>query len=216
MLAHQPTIGNRLAPPRFLAFCAVAAVAVPLAVARWGWSTGAMIGFDAAAATFLASVVPLLRTHQPEAMRRTATRNDANRAVMLALTLACTLAVLAVVGAELMASGSPPPIKSALVIATLALAWLFANTVYALHYAHVFYVAAAGGGDAGGLDFPECAAPDYTDFAYFAFTLGMTFQTSDVAIRTRALRRTVTLHALAAFVFNLGVVAFTINVLGGG
>jgi len=215
MLEHPSTIGNRIAPPRFLAFCGVLAVAVPLATLRWGWTSGTMIGFDAAAAVFLACTVPLLRTHAADAMRRAAARNDANRAVLLALTVVSTLAVLAAVGGELLARGSTSDAKATLVIATLALAWLFANTVYALHYAHVFYLARPDGGDAGGLDFPECPAPDYTDFAYFAFTLGMTFQTSDVAIRTRALRRTVTLHALAAFVFNLGVVAFTINVLGG-
>ncbi len=98
---------------------------------------------------------------------------------------------------------------------TLALCWLFANTVYATHYAPVYYSQTASGGDTAGLVFPGCTEPDYGDFIYFAFTLGMTFQTSDIAIENRRLRCTVTLHSLAAFVFNLGVVAFTINVLGG-
>lgn len=219
MATHQPTIGQRLAPSRFVAFCAVAAVAVPAVILRWGWSTGAMIGFETAAAVFLLSVVALLRTADVDAMRRAAERNDANRGTLLAITTACTLAVLgrmAAVGTELMAGGSTPPIRSVLVIGTLALAWLFANTVYGLHYAHVFYTHAAESGDAGGPDFPGCDEPDYTGFANFAFTLGMTLQTSDVAVRDRGLRRTVTLHALAALVFNLGVIAFTINVLGGG
>ncbi|WP_326525772.1 DUF1345 domain-containing protein [Sphingomonas sp.] len=215
MAPHQRSIGNRIAPARFLAFCAVAVIAVPIAVARTGWAAGIMIGFDIAAAVFLLSVLPLLRTSDAAAMRRTAARNDANRAMLLAITGATSIAVLAAVAGELAAEGRPTPMMIALVIGTLALSWLFANTVYALHYAHVFYTA-GGKGDEGGLDFPECDEPDYSDFAYFAFTLGMTFQTSDISITGRRMRRTATLHSMVAFVFNLGILAFTINVLGGG
>jgi uncharacterized membrane protein len=98
----------------------------------------------------------------------------------------------------------------------LVLTWLFSNIVYALHYAHLFYLDGADGGDAGGIDFPGCTTPDYWDFLYFSLTLGMTFQTSDVTISSRAVRRVVLGHSLAAFVFNLGIIAFTINVIGGG
>ncbi|WP_294300088.1 DUF1345 domain-containing protein [uncultured Sphingomonas sp.] len=217
MSAHQPAIGNRIAPVRFLTFCGVALVAVPLAILRFDWSTGTMIGFDVAAAVFLGSILPLLRTADSAAIRASAARNDANRPMLLAITAATSLAILAAVTGELIVKGALPPIKIALVLATLALSWLFANTVYALHYAHMFYRRDDdGGGDEGGLDFPGCKEPDYSDFLYFAFTLGMTFQTSDVSITDRSLRRTVTVHNLAAFVFNLGIVAFTINVLGGG
>ncbi|MBM3929289.1 MAG: DUF1345 domain-containing protein [Sphingomonadales bacterium] len=216
MSAHQPTIGNRIAPPRFLAFCGIALVAVPLAILASDWSTGTMIGFDIAAAAFLGSIIPLLRTADSTAIRASAVRNDANRPMMLAITAATSLAILAAVTGELIAKGALPPARIALVLATLALSWLFANTVYALHYAHIFYTRADDGGDTGGLDIPGCREPDYSDFLYFAFTLGMTFQTSDVSITDRGLRRTVTVHSLAAFVFNLGIVAFTINVLGGG
>ncbi len=208
-------MGNRIAPPRFLAFCFVAAIGIWLATARFGWSTGIMIGFDIAAVVFLLSTIPLLMTSDPQAIRETAKRNDANRAILLAITGATSLAILAAVVGELAAKGGLPPQRIALVIGTLALCWLFANTVYATHYAHVYYSEDSGGGDTGGLAFPGCTEPDYGDFIYFAFTLGMTFQTSDIAIENRRLRRTVTLHSLAAFVFNLGVVAFTINVLGG-
>ena len=104
-----------------------------------------------------------------------------------------------------------------LVVTTLALSWLFSNMVYAMHYAHLFYSADDDGeGDAGGIDFPGCKEPDYWDFLYFSATLGMTFQTSDVSITSRRIRRVVLGQCLAAFVFNLGVIAFTINVLGGG
>ena len=216
MPSHQQTIGNRLAPPRFLVFLALAAIAVPLAISRMGWAAGTMIGFDIAAAVFLVSIIPLLAKSDADAMRDASQRNDANRAMLLVITGATSLAILAAVVGELSARGSPPPLTIALVIGTLALSWLFANTVYALHYAHRFYERGKDSGDAAGLSFPKCDEPDYWDFLYFAFTLGMTFQTSDVSIEDRGLRRTATLHSLAAFVFNLGILAFTINVLGGG
>jgi uncharacterized membrane protein len=111
-------------------------------------------------------------------------------------------------------SGQWPPI--ALLVGTLLLVWAFANSIYALHYAHAFYATDEdSGSDTGGIDFPETPTPDYWDFAYFSFTLGMTFQTSDVAITSGSIRKVALLHCFAAFVFNIGVIAFTINVLGG-
>ena len=103
-----------------------------------------------------------------------------------------------------------------MLIATLLLIWVFANTVFTLHYAHAWYLPdARTGGDAGGLAFPDTETPTYGDFAYFAFTLGMTFQTSDVAITGAKLRHAVLLHSFGAFLFNIGVIAFAINVIGG-
>ena len=96
-----------------------------------------------------------------------------------------------------------------LVVATLALSWLFSNTVYALHYAHIYYIKDDDGeGDHKGVAIPNADEPDYWDFLYFAYTLGMTFQTSDVEICSRHIRRVVTFHCLLAFVFNIGVIAF--------
>ena len=92
----------------------------------------------------------------------------------------------------------------------------FANSVYALHYAHVYYTRnAETDGDLGGIDFPGTKAPAYDDFLYFAFTLGMTFQTSDTNITASGIRRVALLHSFAAFLFSIGLIAFTINVIGG-
>jgi uncharacterized membrane protein len=216
MGTDQPGIGNRLAPPRFLLFCAIALVAVPAAIASSGWAQGVMIGFDLAALVFLAAVAPLLRESDAEAMRRASRRNDANRVMLLVITAATTIAVLAAVVAELMVSGGPKAPTLALVVATLLISWVFGNVVFALHYAHLFYLADDGSKDSGGLDFPGTEEPGYWDFVYFAFTLGMTFQTSDTAVTATRMRRVAIGHSMIAFVFNLGVVAFTINVLGSG
>jgi uncharacterized membrane protein len=204
-------IGNRIAPARFLLF-ALGVVVVTTAASFAGLPNGRalMIGFDAASFGFLISLWPLLGDRS-DAMRRRAIRNDANRAGLLALTTLVTLVILVAVANEIGRRASGP--GTVLVIATLALAWLFSNTAYALHYAHLYYTR-DDGADAAGLAFPGEDEPDYWDFAYFAFTLGMTFQTSDVTIGSRAMRRVVIGHCLAAFVFNLGVLAFTINVLG--
>ena len=203
-------LGKTIAPPRFIAFVVAAIAATFVAHGYFEWSKAAMmIGFDVGAALFLILVGPMLfRDEDADAMRQHTRDNDANRAILLAISTIVMLVVMITVTLELGGKNEPDTI---LIIATLALAWLFANTVYALHYAHVYYIE----GSKGGLDFPGEDDPDYSDFIYFAFTLGMTFQTSDTAIQTRRLRRIVTIHSFAAFVFNIGVLAFTINVLGG-
>jgi uncharacterized membrane protein len=123
--------------------------------------------------------------------------------------------ILAAVSSEMIQKGDPKGRDIALIIGTLGLAWLFSNVVYALHYAHLFYTN-AGGKDARGIEFPQTPEPNYWDFIYFATCLGMTFQVSDMYITSSQLRKVVMFHCLAAFVFNLGILAFTINVLGGG
>lgn len=214
MARSKSGIGNRIAPARFVAFLLIALVAMPVGTGALGWQRGVMAGFDISAVIFLLSCASFLRDSNVDSIRTAAARNDANRALLLGLTLAVTLVILVAVGAELGSGQKPSMIDSAVVIATLILAWLFSNTVYALHYAHLFYSSDKMGKDSGGIDFPGEDDPDYGDFLYFAFTLGMTFQTSDTRITNRRVRRVATLHCLAAFIFDLGVIAFTINVLG--
>lgn len=205
------TLGQRVAPPRFLAFVAILVAGSVLGWQPLGTARALLVAFDVAAAAFLLSLVPLLRADQSAAsMQRRATENDANRGLLLVVATTVVLAVLGVVYLEVSTPGRP---SVPLVIGTLALAWLFANTVYALHYAHRYYDA----DPPGGLGFPGSpAAPGYWDFLYFAFTMGMTFQTSDTTVETPAMRRIVLGHGVAAFAFNIGVLAFTINTLGGG
>ena len=212
MTADARGIGNRIAPARYLGFIALFAAGGAVA-GRWLTAgESVMLGFDIAALTFLASLWPLFDDEAAD-IRARAKANDANRITLLAITGLVMLAILVAVGAEL--AGKPDKLAIALVIGTLVIAWVFSNTVYALHYAHLFYSSSGGKGDDGGIEFPGTAkTPDYWDFVYFAWTLGMTFQTSDVSISSRHVRRIVTFHCLAAFVFNLGVLAFTINVLG--
>lgn len=210
---HRRGIGNVVAPVRFIVFALASAAAIAVATPWLGLRHGVMAGFDAGAAVFLILCWPLLR-ESAEQMRVRACQNDANRVVLLLVTGAVSLVILAAVASELLQKDAPRTWSLVLVVGTLAMCWTFSNFVYALHYAHLFY-SEEEGADLGGLCFPETKEPNYWDFVYFAFCLGMTFQTSDVTVTDSRLRRVVTLHCVAAFVFNLGVIAFTINVLGG-
>ena len=210
-------LGQKIAPPRFILFTLLFVgglfVAIPRYALGLGWGRGTMSAFDVAAAVFLVAVSTLLRRGEAAQMRKAAAANDANRVGLLVLTGVTMVVILTSVAKEM--QGKTDVVGTALIIGTLVLAWLFSNTIYALHYAHLFYSDCDDDGkDAGGVDFPKCDEPDYWDFLYFSFTLGMTFQTSDVEISSRAVRRVVLGHCLAAFVFNIGVLAFTINVLG--
>jgi len=205
-------LGHTIAPPRFIVFLFLTVAGGLVASSRAGWAQAVLVGFDAGAVVFLLSCLTLLR-HDSNQMREAAARNDANRIVLLGVTgIVCTVILIAI-EVELGQRQQLHWPAIALIIATLLLAWLFSNMTYALHYAHLFY-SQADGHDAGGLDFPGEGDPDYYDFIYFAFTLGMTFQTSDIGVPGRSIRRTAILHCLAAFIFNLGVLAFTINILG--
>lgn len=208
-------LGKTIAPPRFIAFVVISVIAFGIAILSAGWPQAALIGFDIGAAAFLLSCIPLLG-HEADSMREAALRNDANRAGLLLIVAIVSLVVLVAIGVELADKDRMTALAIALIVGTLLIAWLFSNLIYALHYAHLFYSPKSGrGGDRGGIDFPSDDDPDYWDFIYFAFTLGMTFQTSDIAITARTIRRTVIAHCFAAFIFNIGVLAFTINILGG-
>jgi uncharacterized membrane protein len=99
-----------------------------------------------------------------------------------------------------------------LAAATILLSWLVTQVAFTFHYAHEFYRPEASHAPAGGLVFPEDDQPDYWDFFYFATSIGAASQTSDVMIRSKHLRRLVTLHAIIAFVFNATVLALAINI----
>lgn len=203
-----------LLPWRYALFVVLYVLSAPLAFVL-PWQAVVMGGFDLAALAFLATLPPLYR-HDEHSMRTHARTNDANRTMLLLITSLVMLAILVTVAVELHQRRAPSGLMLALVLATLCVAWLFSNIVYAMHYAFLYYSGSDDGSDRGGISFPgRDGSPDYWDFTYFAFTLGMTFQTSDTDISSAAVRKVALFHSLAAFVYNLGILAFTINVLGG-
>jgi uncharacterized membrane protein len=217
MAGMKAGIGNKIAPPHFILFVVLLVVGDGIGMSLLGLRHGLMAGFDVAAGLFMLSLMPILLKSDPASMRSQVERNDANRVVLLGITGAVMAVILVTVAAELIdqkAAGGGW--TKALIIVTLVLAWLFSNIVYTLHYAHLYYRRGKDGKDRGGIDFPGTPEPDYGDFIYFAFTLGMTFQTSDSNLTSGSMRSVVVCHCFAGFVYNIGVLAFTINVLGGG
>jgi uncharacterized membrane protein len=212
-MTRARTIGNRIAPARFLVLLALLAVAWITLVPAIGSERGFLAGFDIAALAFLISCAPLLGLGAA-ALREAAEKNDANRWMLLAISFVLTLVILAAITVQLAAAHSLGTIDKLLIVATLVLVWIFGNAVYALHYAHLYYSRDDGGKDSAGLKFPGASQPDMADFAYFAFTLGVAVQTADVAVTSPHIRRVVTVHCIAGFFFNLGVLALSINVLG--
>jgi uncharacterized membrane protein len=213
-MKRPKTIGNMIAPWRFIMFVAVLALGVLPASAWLGsYALGVIAAFDIAAMLFLVSCANLFTIRESAAIETIARENDANRTLLLLITL-IVIAVLLIAVASETVGKQPSMLTKALIIATLTLAWLFSNTSYALHYAHMAYVQPPSG--CAGFRFPGTAEPVYWDFVYFSFTCGMAFATSDVEVTEQRVRKVVTFHCLAAFAFNIGVLAFTVNLLASG
>jgi uncharacterized membrane protein len=213
-------LGRRIAPLRFLLFLALLVAGYFAYRAVWPdakWADAAAMAFDAAAVVFLVSLVPLLRDSSAEIIRDHAAKNDANRPLILVVTSLLTIVAMVAIAGELEGARRGEVASLVKLVGTLVLIWLFANSSYALHYAHAWYTRSEEtDGDMGGIDFPGTETPGYGEFVYFAFTLGMTFQTSDADITASGIRHVALLHSFFAFLFSIGVIAFTINVLGGG
>jgi len=203
---------NHMLPWRFAMFFALLALASAALLTQTAIARSLLVGFDVAAVAFLAACTPTLG-YAAKQLRAAAAANDANRVVLLIVSFVLSLVILAAIAGEL-SEGSLSIWDKALVAISLILVWLFGNAVYTLHYAHLFYTADDGGKDCAGLKFPNTPEPLMADFAYFAFTLGVAVQTSDVIITSPHIRKVATIHCVAGFFFNLGVLALTINILG--
>lgn len=215
MFAAVSTLLEKIAPWRFLMFFALLAFGIAFAVPASDGAHGILIAFDGAALAFLLSLIPTF-FDDAKRMRKVAHDNKANRVALLVLSFLITVVILVAVVSELAHADAMRPAEKAFIAASLVLVWLFANAVYALHYCHLFYTSDDHGKDCAGLNFPGTKLPLMRDFAYFSYTLGVAVQTSDVAITSPHIRAVVTVHCVAGFFFNLGVLALTINVLGSG
>jgi uncharacterized membrane protein len=198
---------------RLFACGAIGAVVVGVAfAANWRPETRLLTGWDVGVALYLALVFQMMgRSSTTHTMRRHAAEQDEGRLTMLVLTVAAALAslaaIFAVLGGSAGTAGNRPAANVALPAFTILLSWAFIHTIFALHYAHEFYDET----DGGGLAFPGDREPDYWDFVYFSFVIGMTSQVSDVAITSKLIRRTAAAHGVVSFVFNVALLALTIN-----
>ncbi len=176
------------------------------------WQVAPLLGWDVAMAVYVGWVWLGVGHLDAEATRRVATREDSSRAAAdLILILANVMNLVGVVlalfkAAEMSRLGAG--LINVAVVLSVALSWTAVHTVFALRYARLYY---EGG---GGIDFGG-EPPDYADFAYVAFTLGMTYQVSDTGLTSKILRRTALRHALLSYLFGVVIVATTINVIAG-
>ena len=175
-----------------------------------------LFSWDVGVASYLVLMhIALWRASVPQ-IRKRASEQDEGAYVILALSIAATLASMGAIVIELGGSKQAPQGEATLhvllAMTTIVLSWLFMHTIFSLHYAHEYY---GEGRDRqiGGLDFPGDEEPDYRDFLYFSLVIGMTSQTSDVNITSKIIRRMAALHGCLSFFFNLTVLALTVNMI---
>jgi uncharacterized membrane protein len=162
----------------------------------------------------------LMQQATSEKMRRHAQQEDAGRLVILSvITAAASISLFAIAFLLRHKTAAPNFIifHVILSIVTIVGSWLLMHTIFTLHYAHLYYGDHQTNSEcpAQGLDFPEDIEPDYWDFLYFSFVIGMTSQVSDVAVTSRTMRRLSLLHGVLSFFFNTSIVAMTINIIAG-
>lgn len=183
---------------------------------RMEWLTRVMLGWDFYCVCIMVLVGITWATMQPTQIRLLAKKQDSSRGVVFALVLIASLtslvAVLDLLGHK-RAWVLPRGTEAAIYLSGVALSWVLLHTVFTQRYAHAFYGDHPNNPDqqAGGLQIPGDVPPNYIDFAYFSFVIGMTFQVSDISITSPHIRKWVLLHGLLSFLFNTVIVALTIN-----
>lgn len=164
----------------------------------------------------------VISTSHPREVVKIAKLQDSSRSLLFAFIIVASLvSLVAIIFLLKSVKGVPEATKNAhilLAISAVGISWCLVHTVFALKYAHMFYDTSTDDGkplQGGGLEFPGTKEPDYLDFVYFAFVVGMTFQVSDVEISDRFIRRTCLVHGIISFAFNTAIVALSINVISG-
>jgi uncharacterized membrane protein len=204
----------RTRPRLFIAIAVGIIVAAILFLATdWRAATKLLIGWNVAVVLYLVLAAALVARSDVHRLKRRAANQDEGNLAILVLVVAAAIASLGAIFAELatQAGQTRQPGQLILATATVVLSWAFIHSIFALHYAHEFY---GEGRDRqkGGMSFPDDNEPDYWDFAYFAFTIGMCAQVSDVTVSSKSIRRTVLTHSIVSFLFNAALLALTVNI----
>ncbi len=179
---------------------------------RWiiSWNLGAL--------TYLALAWALITRADAKDTREHVLSQDTGNYVIFLLVVSAACASLVaigfVVGPTTKLASWPKAFNLGLAGIALISSWLLIHTVFTFHYARSFYEPVPRApGYAGGMDFPEDKTPDYIDFAYYSFVVGMTSQVSDVETMTRRVRRITLIHGILSFVFNITVLAMSVNIV---
>jgi uncharacterized membrane protein len=191
----------------------VGVVAGAGAAALMPWQAALLLGWTTTAVVFLVRVWVALLPQDAGSTARHATKEDDSRVAADAGILSASLISLVAVGLLLVkgarTGGFTEGVFTGVAVLSVVISWAVVHTIFALRYGHIYY-----GGD-GGMDFHGEADPTYRDFAYVAFTIGMTYQVSDTELTSRAMRAAVLRHALLSFLFGTAIIAMMINVVAG-
>jgi uncharacterized membrane protein len=181
-------------------------------------ATRIIVGWNAGAILYLILAAHMMFSSSHERMRLRALKQDDGKKTILALVVVSAVVCLGTIVLELSVAkdeqGHLRMVHIALAAVTVFTSWAFTQVMFALHYAHDYYMQVALG-HPGGLEFPGGHPPDYGDFLYFACVIGTSGQTADVSFASRSMRRTGLLHCVLAFFFNTTLVALTINIASG-
>src|SRR6476469_7138676 len=199
----------------------VVAIAVWLALrGRVQSSTQCIVTWDVFAVSVLGLVWLTIVTTPPEKLRARAQKQDLSHILIFVFVVIAAFAGLFAVGflyinRTVVVERSHFFIHLLMSLVAVICSWMLVHTVFGLRYAHTYYGDPDGPAGpkshAGGLQFPVDREPDYMDFAYFSFTIGMTFQVSDVVITSRDFRKLVLVHGMLSFGFNTVILALTLN-----
>jgi uncharacterized membrane protein len=164
----------------------------------------------------------VILTAHPREIIKIARLQDSSRSLIFLFVIGASLvslgAILFLLKSPKSASDAQTAIHVLLSLGAVVVSWWLVHTVFTMRYAHDYYDETADDGSkkaAGGLDFPDKEEPDYLDFVYFSFVIGMTFQVSDVEITSKHIRRLAWAHGLISFAFNTAIVALSINIISG-
>jgi uncharacterized membrane protein len=193
----------------------VAGVVAALIVGFIGfWQYAAIVGWAVACAVFVGWVWIALARMDAARTKDHATREDPTRGIADTLVIVASIASLAAVIILLIegqdAKGAAKAVIPILAIVSIVLSWFLVHTLFMLRYARLYYV-----DDNGGISFNQDEQPQYTDFAYLAFTLGATFQVSDTDVSKHNIRVTILRHAMLSYLFGSVILAATVNLVAG-
>jgi uncharacterized membrane protein len=191
----------------------LAVIAILFAACDWRTPTKLLVGWNLGIGLYLILAFNLMARSDVHRIRRRAANQDEGSIALLVLIVAAATASMAAIFAELGTTGGAARQPGQLILATstILLSWAFIHSMFALHYAHEFY-GNGRDGIVGGISFPDDSEPDYWDFCYFAFTIGMCAQVSDATISSKTIRRTALSHSVISFVFNAALLALTVNI----
>jgi uncharacterized membrane protein len=201
--------------PRLFISAAIGLVVIALLFVAFDWRapTKLLVGWNVGIGLYLALALSLMWRSNVRRIRHRAAMQDESQITILILVVAAAAASLAAIFSELgtTAGATRQPAQLILATTTIVLSWAFIHTMFALHYAHEYY---GDGRDhiIGGISFPDDQEPDYWDFMYFAFTIGMCAQVSDATVSSKSIRRTVLSHSIVSFLFNAALLALTVNI----